>query len=439
MITCKDTPLPLQSLAMSEPLSTQPYKGVRDFYPEDMAIQRYMFDTWSRTAESFGYQRYDASILEPAALYKAKGAENEEMVNEQTYTFTDRGGREVTLRPEMTPTVARMVAGRQHQLTPPTRWYSIPNLFRYERTQRGRLREHYQLNCDLFGVDDIAADIEIIMLAHQLLTDFGATSEMFEIKINDRRTMNKAYELLGITNPDTVTAITRLNDRKNKIDGDEYLTNLTNIVEDQALAHEIKAMIETSDPGENAVVKALVDLGLTNVQLDRSLARGFDYYTRIVFEIFDKHPDGNKRSLLGGGRYENLTGLFSNTPTSGIGFGLGDVGMRDFLETHNLLPDSALTTVPLLTIIPISPEENQPAQVLAQQMRTQAITTSIDFSARKRDKKFKTAKDSGVRYLIIIGPDEVNNSTYTLQDLQNDHQIVGTIDELISAINTSKA
>lgn len=152
-------------------LSTDSYKGVRDFYPEDAAIQQYIFDTWSKTAESFGFERYDASILEPSALYKAKGAENEEMVNEQTYTFTDRGGREVTLRPEMTPTIARMVAAkRDHSF--PLRWYSIPNLFRYEREQKGRLREHWQLNCDIFGIDEVAADVEIISLAYQTLMDF---------------------------------------------------------------------------------------------------------------------------------------------------------------------------------------------------------------------------------------------------------------------------
>src|SRR5687768_11871789 len=132
-------------------LSTESYKGVRDFYPPEMAVEQYIFDTWAKVAESFGFERYDASVLEPSELYKGKGAENEELVNEQTYTFLDRGEREVTLRPEMTPTVARMVAGKRRELSLPLRWYSIPNLFRYERAQRGRLREHWQLNVDIFG------------------------------------------------------------------------------------------------------------------------------------------------------------------------------------------------------------------------------------------------------------------------------------------------
>ncbi len=422
---------------MSEPLSTKPYKGVRDFYPDDMAVQRYIFATWSMTAEAFGYARYDASVLEPANLYKAKGAENEEMVNEQTYTFTDRGDREVTLRPEMTPTVARMVAGRQHELTPPVRWYSIPNLFRYERTQRGRLREHWQLNCDIFGVDTIAADTEIILLAHELLTAFGATSEMFEIRVNDRRTMKKAYELLGITSAETITAITRINDRKRKIDAETYLEALTEVVEDADLATEIKQMVEAPDGGEHAVVTALQELGLTNVHLDRSLARGFDYYTGVIFEVFDKHPDGTKRSMLGGGRYDNLTGLFSDTPVSGIGFGMGDVTMRDFLETHDLLPDVSYMTSPTLTIIPLTHEQHQPAQKIAQLFREQFITTSVDFSDRKRDKRFGSARDSGSQYAIIYGPDEVTTNKLTVQDLVDpDRSFSGPIQDVVDQLLT---
>src|SRR3989338_2736742 len=167
---------------MSEKLSTDPYKGVRDFYPEDMAIQRYIFDTWAHVAESYGFERYDASVLEPAELYRAKTGE--EIVNEQTYTFKDRGDREVTLRPEMTPTVARMVAARRRELSFPLRWYSIPNLFRYERTQRGRLREHWQLNADLFGVESIEADLELIRMADRIMKNFGAKQSDYEVRLN---------------------------------------------------------------------------------------------------------------------------------------------------------------------------------------------------------------------------------------------------------------
>src|SRR3989344_4366588 len=173
---------------MSEKLSTDPYKGVRDFYPEDMAIQRYIFDTWAHVAESYGFERYDASVLEPADLYRAKTGD--EIVNDQTYTFTDRGDREVTLRPEVTPTVARMVAARRRELSVPLRWYSIPNRFRYEQPQRGRVREHWQLNVDLFGVESTTAEIEVINIAYDITRMYGLKDADFEIRVNNRKLMN---------------------------------------------------------------------------------------------------------------------------------------------------------------------------------------------------------------------------------------------------------
>lgn len=412
-------------------LSTEPYKGVRDFYPEDFAVQQYIFDTWVYTAESFGYERYDASVLEPAELYKAKGVENEELVNEQTYTFTDRGDRAVTLRPEMTPTVARMIAKRQKELAFPVRWYSIPNLFRYERAQRGRLREHWQLNCDIFGADDFTADIEIIALAHQIFMNFGADESMFEILVNNRTTMQKAYEMLDITDPDTVTAITRLNDRKDKIEDAVYIEELTNIVDDASLAQEIKAMIEQEDAGDSQVVAGLRELGITNVRLDRSLARGFDYYTGTIFEFKDTSPENN-RSLLGGGRYDDLTGLFSDTPVTGIGFGFGDVTMRDFLESHDLL--STNITSPTLMIIPMDATLNLAGQKIAQQFRTRGISVATDLSARKVGKKLAAAGEQLIDYALVLGEDEIKTETYTIKNLVDGTEHSGTIEDLLTNI-----
>jgi histidyl-tRNA synthetase len=416
---------------MSEPLSTQSYKGVRDFYPAEMAVQRYIFDMWSETAQRFGFERYDASVLEPAALYKAKGAENAEMVNDQTYTFTDRGDREVTLRPEMTPTVARMIAGKRRELSYPVRWYSIPNLFRYERAQRGRLREHWQLNADIFGSNHFTTDVEVIQLAHQIFLDFGATENMFEILINNRATMQHAYAALGITEADTVTAITRLNDRKDKIDDEAYVAALHEIVHDDELAATIKAMIESKDPGDNLVVATLNDLGIDNVRIDRSLARGFDYYTGTIFEIKDTHPDNN-RSLLGGGRYDNLTGLFGGDPISGIGFGFGDVTMKDFLLTHDLMPTSVSYTSATIALLPMSAAENLAALKIAQEVRATGLSCSVDNSERKIGKKIGAAAEANVIYVITIGEDEVTSGTYTMKHLESGNETSGTLSELTS-------
>ncbi|HLP44136.1 MAG TPA: ATP phosphoribosyltransferase regulatory subunit, partial [Candidatus Nanoarchaeia archaeon] len=175
-------------------LETTPYKGVRDFYPQEMFLEKYLFSAMRFTAENFGYVEYGASPLEPADLYRAKTGQ--EIVNEQTYTFIDRGDREVTLRPEMTPTVARMIAAKRRELAFPLRWYSIPNLFRYEQPQKGRLREHYQLNVDLFGVDNERADIEIISVAYQLLKNLGAEDKDFEIQVSDRGLLNHFWDVI---------------------------------------------------------------------------------------------------------------------------------------------------------------------------------------------------------------------------------------------------
>lgn len=410
---------------MAEKLSTEPYKGVRDFYPEDMAVQQHIFDTWSRTAESFGFERYDASVLEPSELYKSKGAENEEMVNEQTYTFTDRGDREVTLRPEMTPTVARMIAGRHKELSFPARWYSIPNLFRYERTQRGRVREHWQLNCDIFGSDDITADVEIIALAYQTLINFGARPEMFEIRVNDRREMKEFYHSLGVIDEDTITKVTRLNDRFHKMDRADFMGELTEIVPGAAPA--ILAFLEDSDQTKNEVTKALNVIGINNVRIDRSIARGFDYYTGTVFEIFDTDPKNN-RSMLGGGRYDNLTALFGVEGVGGVGFGMGDVTMRDFLESHDLLPTKKAGA--LMTIIPTEEGMNIEAEKAAMRFRAAGISAVVDISTKKLGKKIAGADHGGSGYIVVVGEDEVARGEYVVKNLADGTETSGTLDDL---------
>lgn len=247
-------------------LDTAPYKGVRDFYPEDMAVQNYIFDTWRKIAEQFGYEEYSASLLEPTEIYTEKSGL--EIINEQTFTFTDRGDRRVTLRPEMTPTLARMVAARRRSLKFPLRWYSIPNLFRYERSQRGRRREHWQLNCDLMGMAGIEAEKEIVSLAYMIMKEFRAKDDDFEIRIN------------------------------------------------------------------NSNIEDFRTIG-SNFVFDPSLARGQTYYTGMVFEIFDSNKE-NTRAIAGGGRYDNLLEVFGVEPVPIVGFGMGDITLRDFLETHNL-------------------------------------------------------------------------------------------------------
>lgn len=405
-------------------LSTEPYKGTRDFFPEDMAIERYIFDTWAKTAESFGFERYDASVLEPSELYRSKAAENEEIINDQTYSFIDRGDREVTLRPEMTPTVARMVSARRRELSFPLRWYSIPNVFRYERPQKGRLREHWQLNCDLFGSTDVASDIEIIHLAYRMLTAFGTEDRMFEIRVNDRAWLNSQFDEQDIPY-DLRNPLLALLDRKEKIDTfDEEAMNIL------GKPYRVPTDIEKGSRLDQ-VIEGLAVLGVTNVRFSPSTVRGFNYYTGIVFEIFDISGENN-RSLIGGGRYDNLTELFGGDPVSGIGFGMGDVTMRDFLETHTLLPESIRITAPTLIVVPTDAELNVPALSIAETFRSFGVSTSIDTSDKKLGKKIGTASDRGATYVLVVGSNELQTGHYTLKNLKTEEERMGTLEELAS-------
>jgi len=299
-------------------LSTESYKGVRDFYPEDMAVQNYIFNVWRKVSEKFGYMEYSASLLEPAELYREKSGE--EIVNEQMFTFTDKGGREVALRPEMTPTLARMIAAQRKSLKFPLRWFSMPNLFRYERPQRGRKREHWQLNCDLMGIAGMEAEIEIISLAYAVMKEFGAKDEDFEIRINDRVLLNEKFDSKELI---------KLLDRKNKMSAEEFEKAW------QELAGKPFDVAITANDTITSILTTLKERGISNTVFEPTITRGFDYYTGMVFEIFDTSPENN-RSLFGGGRYDNLLEIFGVEPVPTVGFGMGDITIRDFLETHNL-------------------------------------------------------------------------------------------------------
>lgn len=383
---------------MSEKLSTDPYKGVRDFYPEDMAIQNYIFSVWRKVVQKYGYQEYSASILEPAELYRAKSGE--EIVNDQTYTFTDRGDREVTIRPEMTPTVARMVAARKRELAYPLRWFSIPNLFRYEKPQRGRLREHWQLNVDIFGVDGTQAEIETISIASDIMHEFGIKNNDFEILINDRELMK-----------DIPHKLSKLIDKKDKMSKEDFVKAAKEITDIDVLG-----MLADIKPSEKiqAVMKGLENIGITNIRFDSSLMRGFDYYTGIVFEVFDRHPE-NRRSLFGGGRYDELLSLFGNEKVSAFGFGMGDVTMRDTLETYDLLPKPQGSADIYIAVL----DENAQgyAQDIAQKLREDGKKVALDYSLKKVGDQIKTALKLNIPKLIVIGEKEMNKGAYEIRDL----------------------
>ncbi|TSC85529.1 MAG: histidyl-tRNA synthetase [Parcubacteria group bacterium Gr01-1014_8] len=411
-------------------LSTESYKGVRDFYPEDMFIQRYIFEHWERMCELFGYEEYNASVLEPAELYRNKTSE--EIVNEQTYTFTDRGDREVTLRPEMTPTFARMVAAKKRELSLPARWYSVPNVFRYERPQKGRLREHWQLNADIVGAAGIEADAEVIALAHAIMRSFGTDERNFEIRVSDRRFLDAAFNECGIEK-DLRPAATRLLDRRDKID--DFKELLQKLVGKERSGKLIDHLARTTSTAYlEQLMASLKSLGVNNAVVDTSVTRGFDYYTGMVFEVFDTSGE-NKRSMFGGGRYDDLLSLFGGESVPAVGFAMGDVTARDFLETHNLLPKYAPATELMLCVV--EPSALVHANKLAQDLRREDVTVAVNFSGKRIGDQVRQADKMKVPFVIAVGEKERDSGKYTIKNLANGSEMTLQADRIAEHLFSS--
>jgi histidyl-tRNA synthetase len=398
---------------MNEPLSTDPYKGVRDFYPEDWAQFDAILKKQRQVLRSWGYEEYQASPLEPAELYEKKTSE--EIVSEQTYTFEDRGGRRVTLRPEMTPTLARMVAGKRRELPFPLRWFSIGNRFRYERPQRGRTREFYQTDVDLVGLPEGEADIEIVMIADQILKSFGASGSEYEVRINSRALLTKACELSGLT-PESMKTYLRLLDKKDKMSGEDFSTKLAEITATDPLA-----LIESDDESIRAEKAAVLTLaeslktrGVGSAVFAPTLTRGFDYYTGLTFEIFDTNPE-NPRALLGGGRYDRLLALFGGDPIPAVGFAVGITTLTDFLTTHELLPTA--THAPQLYIGTPSPEDRAAAAQFAETLRLEGMRVWVNLTDRALGDQIRDAVKRSIPFFVAYGAEEVATGQVRLKAL----------------------
>ncbi|MCP4914121.1 MAG: histidine--tRNA ligase [Oligoflexia bacterium] len=415
-------------------LSKKPYRGTRDFFPKDKRVQDYMFSKMSEAANLYGYEPYDGPLLEEVELYKAKSGE--ELINDQIYSFNDRGERFVAIRPEMTPTVARMVAQIHKEQAKPIRWFSIPNLMRYEKPQRGRLREHWQFNCDVFGAPGRFGEIEILQVAAQLLESFGANEKNFEILINDREIVDHIFSNLIKADQEQTYRLYKIVDKSKKVDEaainkmvdevglsadgkDAFLKYLT-----LTSFEDLKAFVSTSDANLDSFDEFITLLNNSSVskyiKYDPTIVRGLDYYTGVVFEIFDKHPD-NRRAICGGGAYANLLQIFNEKPLPGVGFGLGDVTLRDFLETHNLLPDLEKDNFDIF--VTFQDEGARDASLsIADQLRKQGIKAVTQFEKVKFNKVFKQAEKKSVRFVSFLGDQELEKKTILIKNLESKEQ-----------------
>lgn len=426
-------------------LSTQSYKGARDYYPEDKRVQNYIFNTWRRVAESYGYEEYMTPLLESYEVFAAKTGQ--EIVNEQTYSFADRGGRQVVIRPEMTPGVSRMVAARRQELAYPARLYSLANFMRYERPQKGREREFWQLNVDIFGVATIDADVEIIAMADQLMKAFGATEKMYTIKINSRKLINAVmadYLELDIMQSQLMI---KLFDRKDKMSPQEFRNQAADIFDSDKVEVGLKriaklvgaktmqelpqSLLESSAIKEvQALFTLLRERGVHSAIFDITLMRGFDYYTDIVFEVFDTHPENN-RAIFGGGRYDGLVSLFGVEPLPTVGMAPGATMMEEFLRAHKLLPELRPATDAYIIVLG---DVLGGAQKLAKRLRDEDVNVAVDITGRKLDKQIKSAVKMKVPFLIFVGEEELQAERYTLKYTESSEEHKFGFERLVATI-----
>jgi histidyl-tRNA synthetase len=415
-------------------MKTKALPGFRDFYPTDFALRSHIFSTWRAVATRYGFEEYDGPPLEPLDLYTAKSGE--EIVG-QLYNFTDKGERPVALRPEMTPTLARMVAARAGELRKPIRWFSIPQLFRYERQQRGRLREHFQLNCDLIGESSPLADAEIIALAIDVMRAFGFGPDTVRVRLSDRRVltailshrgvpeqgMGKAYEFI-----DKIERLKR--EEIERFSGTPEVFGKASVVDLQDVAKirgwdALNAELSRSQQSDKAAeplrqtYAALEAMGLgAYVDLDLTIVRGLAYYTGVVFELFD--AGRTLRAICGGGRYDNLLDALGGVKLPAVGFGMGDVVLGELLKEKGLTETSYPSIDVFLAFV--TQDDLSPALRLAHQLRDEGIRVEYAISPQTLGKQLKLADARQARVAVVVGPDERARGELVLKDLASGTQ-----------------
>ncbi|MGE5425907.1 MAG: histidine--tRNA ligase [Bacillota bacterium] len=408
-------------------LSNQEPKGTNDWLPREFETRKFIFDTWRRVCRSYGFEEYLTPIVESADIYRAKSGED--IGGKELVTFTDLGGRELSIRPEMTPSVTRMVSKIYASSPKPLKLFSIANFMRQEKPQRGRNREFWQLNCDIFGSASLGADLEIIQLSLDIMKAFGAPEGSFALCLNSRRLLDAILPALGVKDVNT-TDVFRLLDKYQKISGEEFVSRLAALGVEKEACSSIKDFMDgksdfDSLAGKNQGVKEakqeidfvlsqLAALGYTQARFDPTVIRGFDYYDGLVFEVFDNHPD-NRRALFGGGRYNGLAELFGAESFPSVGVAPGDEPMKLFLESWDLLPkaDDQRYYLPLLDAALLGE-----TQKLAAALRKEGKEVLFAFEPQRPGKALEYANKQGIKKVAIFGSEEKAAGIYKLKDME---------------------
>jgi len=427
-------------------MSTGALPGFRDFYPAELAQRSHIVGAWRDVARRFSFAEYDGPPLEPLELYTKKSGE--EIVG-QLYTFEDKGGRPVALRPEMTPTVARMVASRANALRKPVRWFSVPQLFRYERQQKGRLREHFQLNVDIFGEPDVSADAELLAVAIEIMRVLGLGPEAVRARVSDRRLLNALLGAAGVTEtqlPNAYAVIDKIErtpaaqSHQRLIDAgmsaDVASTMIDLITKTRSLEALRERFPEDATLGEHLTrfeqyFATLDALGVRDyVDLDLRIVRGLAYYTGIVFELFD--ATGEFRAICGGGRYDNLLQALGGVDMPALGFGMGDVVLGELLRARSLMP--AGTSVVDFWVAPVSSGQRLQAARVATALRRAGASTEYPLRDQALGKQIKTAGTIGAKRVVLVGPELDTGGHVEVKTLADGTQRTIALDELIAQV-----
>ncbi len=431
----------------------QSLPGFREFYPDAMARRTHIFRLWRQTAATFGFAEYDAPVLEPLDLYKTKSGDE---IEGQLFSFTDKGGREVALRPEMTPTVCRMVGAKANSLKRPIKWFSIAEYYRYERAQKGRERAFFQFNADLFAEPGPEAEIELIGLLTQCMCSFGLTEQDFYIRLSDRNVWFYYLEALGLDEP-RIRAVLTAVDKFEKAGPDafnayaEQFGPLDPDLQQRVLAFlQIKTLAKLEEtlgniPGEKLaarladwrkVLGGLEAMGLSKfVQVDLGVVRGLAYYTGFVFEAFDRK--GELRAIAGGGRYNDLVAKLGGPDLPAVGFAIGDVTLGLLLEARGLMPTFVQSTDVYCVIG--GDAERRAAFADIQALRAAGFRVEYPLREVAFGKQFKLAADAGAKLTLIYGPDEIAKGVLKIRDMSSRsefevprEQVLGTVRDFFS-------
>lgn len=416
--------------------------GFRDFYPRELAHRSHIFAAWRQAAHRFGFEEYDGPPLEALELYTGKSGEE---IVRQLYNFEDKGGRAVSLRPEMTPTLARMAGARAGELRKPVRWFSIPQLFRYERTQRGRLREHFQWNVDIIGEEGVAADAEILAVALQSFQLLGLTSHDVVARVSDRRLLEALLLHAGVPADQLLAAYAAIDKLGREVDpvirerlskeaglGEETIDQIFRVFQHgdfESLSTEYRDV-----PGVTEELTRLTeyfgilrDLGLGSwVTFDPRIVRGLAYYTGIVFEVFDRK--GELRAVCGGGRYDQLLEQVSGVSLPALGFGMGDVVLKELLADRGLLPSA--DPVVEYYLVAVGEPERAVVRRIAARLRAGGHSVLYSLKATGVRAQFKDADARGARRVVVVGPEEVAAGVVKIRDMMTGEEFREQIEEL---------